>query len=87
VTYVKNRRWAVAGLLAASLMTFGTVACNSAANEPGGTKAPAIPADPRQALLDSTKEISKGHFKFTMAGDGTTGGGSCTCPPAAHRSR
>lgn len=77
-----NRRWTVAGLLAATLLTLGVSACNSAANEPGATKseAPAIPADPKQALLDSTKEISKGHFKFTMAGDGTTGGGVVHLP-------
>ncbi|MCG5471891.1 hypothetical protein LADH09A_005926 [Micromonospora sp. LAH09] len=71
------RRWSL-GLLAATLLVPGLAACKSDAAEPAaGTSpsAPAIPADPKEALLASTKEMGKGDFTFTLAGAEMTGGG------------
>ncbi|MET8306537.1 MULTISPECIES: hypothetical protein [unclassified Micromonospora] len=68
------RRWSV-GVLAATLLVPGLAACNSDAAEPAAAPSPSTPADPKEALLASTKEIAKGNFTFTLVGDGTTGGG------------
>lgn len=71
------RRWSL-GLLAATLLVPGLAACKSDAAEPAaGTSpsAPVIPADPKEALLASTKELGKGDFTFTLAGAEMTGGG------------
>ena len=63
-------------------MTLGTAACNSGGtgSNPSNSETSAAPADPKQALLDSTKEISNGNFTFTMAGAGMTGGGVVHLP-------
>lgn len=66
------RRWSV-GVLAAALFVPGLAACNNSdSTEPG---AAAAPANPKEALVASTKEIEKGNFTFTIAGDGLTGQG------------
>ncbi|MFI7575193.1 hypothetical protein [Micromonospora sp. NPDC049497] len=74
-----------AGLVAAALFTPGLVACNAAGTpqagssasptaSASGTGAP-VSGDAKQALLDSTREISKGNFRFTMSGAGSTAEG------------
>ncbi|MER7415323.1 hypothetical protein ABT346_00815 [Micromonospora peucetia] len=71
------RRWSV-GVLAATLLVPGLAACKSDTSEPaagGGSSAAAVPADPKEALLASTKEIEKGNFTFTLSGAGLTGKG------------
>jgi len=64
-------------VLAATLLVPGLTACKSDTSEPagGGSSAAAVPADPKEALLASTKEIEKGNFTFTLAGDGLSGKG------------
>jgi len=75
---VNIRRWSV-GVLAATLFLPGLAACNSGASESTGgapaAEASSIPADPKEALRASTKELEKGNFTFTLAGDGLTGKG------------
>ncbi|NBE81396.1 hypothetical protein [Micromonospora rubida] len=76
------RRWSV-GVLAAALFVPGLAACNSSADEPAAGKAsaaPVVPADPKEALLAATKEISKGNFTFTIADADTSGGGKVHLP-------
>ncbi|WP_320065860.1 hypothetical protein [Micromonospora sp. RTGN7] len=76
------RRWS-AGVLAAALFVPGLTACNNAAEPSAGdasAAAPAVPADPKEALLASTKEISKGNFTFTMTGGELSGGGTVHLP-------
>ncbi|MGW1060855.1 hypothetical protein [Micromonospora rubida] len=76
------RRWSV-GVLAAALFVPGLAACNSAADEPAAGKAPAapaVPADPKEALLASTKEISKGNFTFTISDAYMSGSGKVHLP-------
>jgi len=73
---VKYRRWAIAGLVASCLMVPGVAACGSADNEPNTTGSPSGSASPtatasddaKQALLESTKELSNGNFRFAIAG-------------------
>ncbi|MFI7575192.1 hypothetical protein [Micromonospora sp. NPDC049497] len=67
------RRWTV-GVLAAALFVPGLAACNSESAEPTAA-ASSAPADPKEALRASTKELAAGNFTFTMAGDGLTGKG------------
>ncbi|GAB3143568.1 hypothetical protein GCM10027290_20080 [Micromonospora sonneratiae] len=70
------RRWTVAGLVAVSLLTPGLTACGPADDAPTTkSEAPAIPADPKEALLASTKEIAKGNFAFAIKSNGTDGEG------------
>ncbi|QGN45407.1 hypothetical protein ACN26Y_03510 [Micromonospora sp. WMMD558] len=76
-----------AGLMAAALFAPGLAACNADGTPQGGSSgtptatasgpAPAtgVPADAKQALLDSTREISNGNFRFTMSGSGSTAEG------------
>ena len=63
-------------------MTLGVAACDSGGSGSNATnsKASAAPVDAKQVLVDSTREISDGNFKFTMAGDGMTGGGVVHLP-------
>ncbi|MDG4779212.1 hypothetical protein O7614_06080 [Micromonospora sp. WMMD961] len=71
------RRWSF-GFLAATLLVPGLAACKSDAAEPtagASPSAPAVPADPKEAMLASTKELAKGDFTFTVAGAEMTGGG------------
>ncbi|MEV4820325.1 hypothetical protein [Micromonospora sp. NPDC049274] len=71
------RRWSF-GFLAATLLVPGLAACSSDAAEPAAapsSSAPAVPADPKEALLASTKEMAKGDFTFTVTGADMTGGG------------
>ncbi|MFC4020578.1 hypothetical protein ACFOW4_21915 [Micromonospora sp. GCM10011542] len=68
------RRWSL-GFLAAALLVPGLAACKSGADEPAAAASPSVPADPKEALLASTKDIAKGDFTFTMSGDGTSGKG------------
>ncbi|MCM0678954.1 hypothetical protein NCC78_30435 [Micromonospora phytophila] len=73
---VNIRRWSV-GVLAATLFVPGLAACKTDTAEPGAAagSSAAIPADPKEALLASTKEIEKGNFTFSLAGAGLTGQG------------
>ncbi|MFC4020577.1 hypothetical protein ACFOW4_21910 [Micromonospora sp. GCM10011542] len=79
-----------AGLVAAALFTPGLAACgDGATGTAGSTASPTVSAsgaatpsgatpatgDAKQALLDSTKEISNGNFRFTLAGAGSTAEG------------
>ena len=79
--HVKIRRWSI-GLVAASLFLPGVAACKVGGTEPGAasSSASATPDAAKQALLDSTQEISKGNFRFTLAGDGSTGSGVVHMP-------
>lgn len=74
---MKIRRWSVAGLAAISLLTPVLTACGTDSDKPATTKseAPKIPADPKEALLASTRALADGNFRFTMSGDSVTGGG------------
>lgn len=79
---MKIRRWSV-GVLAATLLVPGLAACKTDTAEPGATTsatAPAIPADAKEALLASIKEISNGNFRFAMVGNEFTGGGLIHLP-------
>ncbi|MEW2376316.1 hypothetical protein AB0883_09465 [Micromonospora sp. NPDC047812] len=75
------RRWSV-GVLAATLLVPGLAACKSDGPAPAdaGSATSAVPADPKEALLASTKEIEKGNFNFTIAGGGVNGQGSVHKP-------
>ncbi|RAN98701.1 hypothetical protein GAR05_02981 [Micromonospora saelicesensis] len=77
-----------AGLVAAALITPALAACASGTGTAGSTPSPTVSAsgtaspsgapvagDAKQALLDSTKEISNGNFRFTLAGAGSTAEG------------
>ncbi|MEU6073108.1 hypothetical protein [Micromonospora sp. NPDC047074] len=77
-----------AGLVAAALFTPGLAACNATGTPTAGSSAtptlsaPAasgsatpVPGDAKQALLNSTREISNGNFRFTMSGVGSTAEG------------
>ncbi len=72
------RRWSV-GVIAATLLVPGVAACNSGttAESPaaGSSTAPAVPADPKEALLASTKGLAEGNYTFAIAADGMTGKG------------
>ncbi|MET8198780.1 hypothetical protein [Micromonospora taraxaci] len=75
-----------AGLVAAALITPALAACASGGTgTAGSTATPTVTAsgtaspsgapaagDAKQALLDSTKEISNGNFRFALAGAGST---------------
>ncbi|MEO3774848.1 hypothetical protein [Micromonospora sp. B9E7] len=75
-----------AGLVAAALITPALAACgNGGTGTAGSTATPTVTAsgtaspsgapvagDAKQALLDSTKEISNGNFRFALAGVGST---------------
>ncbi|MEU4470062.1 hypothetical protein [Micromonospora sp. NPDC023888] len=75
-----------AGLVAAALFTPALAACgDGTTGTAGSTASPTVTAsgtaspsgapaagDAKQALLDSTKEISSGNFRFTLAGAGST---------------
>ncbi|MFJ6195202.1 hypothetical protein [Micromonospora sp. NPDC092111] len=76
------RRWSV-GVLAAALFVPGLAACKSDSADSGAADkaaAPAVPADPKEALLASTKEIGKGNFTFTITGGEVNGGGTVHMP-------
>ncbi|GAB2926843.1 hypothetical protein GCM10027280_12740 [Micromonospora polyrhachis] len=79
---MKIRRWTIAGVVAATLLTPGLTACNSATPAPfdAQSAAPAIPADPKEALLASTKEIAKGNFRFAVESNGMNSTGSVHMP-------
>ncbi|WP_410809805.1 hypothetical protein [Micromonospora sp. 067-2] len=83
-----------AGLVAAALFTPALAACasggtgtaGSTASPTTGASATAsasgapVAGDAKQALLDSTKEISNGNFRFTLAGAGSTAEGQVHQP-------
>ncbi|MEU8087607.1 hypothetical protein AB0B57_28855 [Micromonospora sp. NPDC049101] len=83
-----------AGLVAAALITPALAACgNGGTGTAGSTATPTVTAsgtasasgapaagDAKQALLDSTKEISSGNFRFTLAGAGSTAEGQVHQP-------
>ncbi|MEH0938917.1 hypothetical protein [Micromonospora psammae] len=75
-----------AAVFAATLLTPGLAACNSTGTgEAGASASPTVsgsaapgsaaPSDAKQALLNSTREISNGNFRFTMSGAGSTAQG------------
>ncbi|HEY0696922.1 MAG TPA: hypothetical protein VGD43_03840 [Micromonospora sp.] len=78
---VNIRRFSAAALVSAALLV-PVAACGANGTgtadgtpDPATSSSPAIPADPKQALLDSTREISKGNFRFTMSAAGATATG------------
>lgn len=75
------RRWSI-GLVAASLLVPGLTACNSTDGDSGAatSQTSVIPADPKEALLASTKEIGEGNFRFSMSSDSITGEGVMHLP-------
>ncbi|MDG4793306.1 hypothetical protein [Micromonospora sp. WMMD1082] len=77
-----------AGLVAVALLTPGVAACTTA-GDAGSTATPSATAsgaapeadtDAKQALLDSTREISNGNFRFSMSGAGSTAEGQVHQP-------
>ncbi|MEV4811244.1 hypothetical protein [Micromonospora avicenniae] len=74
------RRWGL-GVLAATLFVPGLTACSSDAGKSADAgasadaSAAAVPSDPKEALIASTKELENGNFTFTLGGDGLTGKG------------
>ncbi|BCJ58564.1 hypothetical protein [Micromonospora endophytica] len=81
-----------AGLMAAALLTPGVAACTATGDGTAGPTATpsgsatatatgaASDADAKQALLDSTREISNGNFRFRMSGAGSTAEGQVHQP-------
>lgn len=75
-------------MLAASLLVPGLTACKSdTTGEPAATGSPAadsssraVPSDAKEALLASTKELSKGNFSFSMSGGELNGVGKVHMP-------
>ncbi|MBL6278865.1 hypothetical protein JMF97_22145 [Micromonospora fiedleri] len=84
-----------AGLMAAALLTPGVAACtgDSTAGPTGTPSASATAsgaagdADAKQALLDSTREISNGNFRFRMSGVGSTAEGQVHQPSQSAQMR
>ncbi|TWJ23995.1 hypothetical protein JD76_04141 [Micromonospora endolithica] len=62
-------------MLAAALLVPGMAACNKSESADPAASASATPADPKEALRASTKELGQGNFTFTMTGAGLTGKG------------
>ncbi|MGW0431674.1 hypothetical protein ACWDV4_03855 [Micromonospora sp. NPDC003197] len=79
---MKIRRWTIAGLAAATLLLPGVAACDAGDVAPNSARSevPAIPADPKEALLASTKEIAKGNFRFAVESNGMTSAGTVHMP-------
>ncbi|MFE9688823.1 hypothetical protein [Micromonospora sp. NPDC005806] len=76
------RRWSV-GVLAAALFVPGLAACKTGADSPTAdskSAAPAVPADPKEALVASTEEIKKGNFTFAIKGGEFNGDGTVHMP-------
>ena len=79
-----------AGLMAAALLTPGAAACTTTGDgTAGSTAAPSATAsataveadsDAKQALLNSTREIGNGNFRFRMSGAGSTAEGQVHQP-------
>lgn len=86
-----------AGLMAAALLTPGVAACTTAGDSTAGpTVTPSVTAtatgaegdaDAKQALLDSTREISNGNFRFRMSGVGSTAEGQVHQPSQSAQMR
>ncbi|WP_433531485.1 hypothetical protein ACQPYA_05110 [Micromonospora sp. CA-263727] len=68
------RRWSV-GVIAATLLVPGLAACNSETADSPSASAPSIPADPKEALVASTKGLADGNFTFAITADSITGKG------------
>ncbi|RUL92721.1 MULTISPECIES: hypothetical protein [Micromonospora] len=76
------RRWSV-GVVAAALLVPGVAACNSGATDSStasGSSAAAVPKDPKEALVASTKGLAEGNFSFTVASESINGSGSIHKP-------
>ena len=75
------RRWS-AGVLAAALFVPGLAACKSEADSPTADSSAAAekPADPKEALVASTKELQKGNFTFAIKGGELNGSGTVHLP-------
>jgi hypothetical protein len=84
---LKLQRWSLVGLLTTALLVPGVAACGPEDGKPSaaGSTATTIPADPKQALLASTKEIAKGHFRFAMTADEVTSDGVVHLPSQSAR--
>ncbi|MFV2101699.1 hypothetical protein [Micromonospora sp. LOL_024] len=79
---MKIRRWSV-GVIAATLLVSGLAACDSSATDSsstGSSPESAVPADPKAALVASTKGLADGNFTFTIAADSMTGKGTLHKP-------
>lgn len=71
------RRWTV-GVIAATLFVPGLAACKAESADsgnPAASAASAIPADPKEALLASTKGIQEGNYTFALSGYNLSGKG------------
>ncbi len=82
---MKIRRWSVVGVTAAMLVP-GLTACKQPGAESNASSSPSttagasasagaasgVPTDAKQALLDSTREIGNGNFRFDLAADQTS---------------
>ncbi|MGA3525995.1 hypothetical protein [Melissospora conviva] len=70
------------GLLAAALLIPALAACGSDATDGSGDakKEAAIPADPKQALVEATKVLESGDFRYTLTGDQVKGEGAVHMP-------
>lgn len=77
-----------AGLVAVAIFTPGVAACTTT-GDAGPTATPSVTAsgaapeadaDAKQALLDSTREIRNGNFRFSMSGAGSTAEGQVHQP-------
>ncbi|MFC7548227.1 hypothetical protein [Plantactinospora sp. GCM10030261] len=78
------RRWSIVGVTAVVLVP-GLAACQQAdpdstagasgSPSPSASASPSTAGDVKQALLDSTREIGDGNFRFTLAAGATTGSG------------
>ncbi|RIV39479.1 hypothetical protein [Micromonospora radicis] len=92
-----NVRRLSAGLMAAALLTPGVAACATTGDGTAGpTTTPSATAEPtgaatdgdaKQALLDSTREISNGNFRFRMSGVGSTAEGQVHQPSQSAQMR
>jgi hypothetical protein len=74
---VRIRRWSV-GLVAATLLVPGVAACNNSGDSPSAASSPesGIPADPKAALVASTKGLAEGNFTFSITADSMNGTGT-----------
>ncbi|NLU79346.1 hypothetical protein HCA58_13335 [Micromonospora sp. HNM0581] len=79
-----------AGLVAVAFLTPGVAGCTTTGDAgpsatpsvttPATGAAPEVDIDAKQALLDSTREISNGNFRFSMSGAGSTAEGQVHQP-------
>lgn len=83
---MRTRPWATAGIALVASLALATAGCgNSGSNDDTGgdsgtSTKQEIPADPKQALAESTKGIAEGNFTFTISDYESAGKGSVHKP-------